>query len=688
MFERFRKKKPQASQGEPDQGVPESAAGASIGRAPAEVLAPFLEAPLPDAIDGLAFRVAMGGTDEADPVTGFERYGARLMDEAAASSIRAIAVEHPLETIRLDSTGLFWVRHDPSELSAEQAERILAAEAALNRLALIEPLAAEADQARAEEGQPQAITEAECSLLDWRLIRTVADGAPALLEGSAPDNGRLSQGEAQAPRGGNWDLLTRLAGYCEEVKLPFRLAYRVDADKRSGAVAVAFVAPAPSFFPASRWDEEAGQWASTASTRPQAAAAYCLRLAVLLAAAGLGASVGVSRVVVDAYEGGFDGPIVLSCEFERMAFMMRTLPALGRGELSAQGAEGSFEELLAVTAPSRWAAELGEEGRLMPVQPLDLGLPERRTPMEEDGQPLPEDLARLLRADAVRELDVMSRQDQGLIDRFNAIMEDSEDAPLLAIAQLEELATSLEEKDRAAMEALGEPLQPLYCQGAYARYLISLACDDESRRFFRVDDTSYVSRSTLTHLYLDLGDEEAALAQARACVALAPSSPSAYQDLITVLAAKRDYAAIVDVAKEALRLALSMDESSYLYYRLAFAFWRTDQRDLALACYLRVPPWAPVGEMAASERAELLEEMRGIDLEDFDRDAALRSGGVPLSPTKEAVGLLAETAIRFCEEGIFLAAGPGASALGNLQQDDALTAVAISLREGTRPSGS
>ena len=75
-------------------------------------------------------------------------------------------------------------------------------------------------------------------------------------------------------------------------------------------------------------------------------------------------------------------------------------------------------------------------------------------------------------------------------------------------------------------------------------------------------------------------------------------------------------------------------------------------------------------------------EMSGVDLEDFDRDAVLRGSGVPLAPSKEALDIMAEAAIRFCEASMPLAAGPGASVLGTIQHDDALTALAISMREG------
>ena len=291
-----------------------------------------------------------------------------------------------------------------------------------------------------------------------------------------------------------------------------------------------------------------------------------------------------------------------------------------------------------------------------------------------------------LRADKVRELDVMSEQNPELAEHFRAIMADRQDAPLLTIAQLEELVSTSEATDREANANAGADLTPLYCQGTYARYLIALATDDPAQRFFRVSDVGYSARATLMQLYLELGDREAALAQAQACVDIAPSSPAAYQELVTALADADDFAPIITAEKEALRLAAAPDEIAYLYYRLAFAFWQTGERDLGLACYLRVPTFSPVGDMAARERDELMAEMGRKDLEGFDRDAVLRAGGVPLAPTAEVLQTLAETAIRFCEAGIPLASGPSANMLGTIQHNDILSALSLALRDGVWPS--
>lgn len=668
MFERFRKKKAAATEPAP----PERSMGA--------VLDEFLTLPLPDAVDGLAFRVSMAPDEGPGAVSGFERYAARVLGEVGAHELRATAAENPLGSIRLDSTGLFWMRFDREGLEPDQFRGVLDAETALNRLELVHRAAAASSDAQLRTDP----SEAACSLLDWSAIRSVADGAAALLDKCQPDNPLLSLRGTTAVRGGNWDVLTRLTARCEEAVLPFRLTYRLDADMASSVMQVRFLAPEATAFPRSRWDAEARQWVDATGERPAAAASYTLRVSVLLAAAALGASVGVRRVVVNAHGCSLDEPALLSLEFERMAFMSRTLPALARGAFGEPGTECAFGQLLELAAPRRKAVELDADGGLAPVEPVHVSLPDQRPPLADDERLVPVHLAAALHADQVRELDVMSVQDETLVDHFRAIMDDSDDAPLLAIAQLEELLSSIEAADRQALQAAGEGLVPLYCQGVYARCLVGLADVPEQARFLRASDIGYAARSALLQLYLDLGDHEAALAQGRACVELAPSSPAAYQDQVNALMAAEDFAAVVDAEKQALRLVVSPDETAYLYYRLAFAFWKTGQHDLGLACYLRVPPHAPVGEMAATERAELMAEMKLTDVEGFDRDAVLRAGGVPLAPTAEATDRLAAMAIAFCDAGIPLMAAPMAAMLGAIERNDVLSALAGSLRDGTR----
>ena len=149
----------------------------------------------------------------------------------------------------------------------------------------------------------------------------------------------------------------------------------------------------------------------------------------------------------------------------------------------------------------------------------------------------------------------------------------------------------------------------------------------------QIEDIGQAARSSLSRIYRDMGDLDAAEAQARACIELAPTSAPAYNDLITCFAEGDHYDRIIDVAREALRVAVTGNDIAYVYYRLAFAYWQTGRLPEALACYLRVPESSPMGEAALRERNDLVSEMgNSVPGSDWDPTACLRTAGVPWPP--------------------------------------------------------
>lgn len=670
-------------------------AGAALSGEPfaarrmAEVLASFTEAPLPDAVEGVLFRVSMAAPGDRS-VSNFERFAARLLTEVGATSLRPVAVEHPIELRKLTSTGLFWASFDASAMTPEQRMCVLNVESALNRLVL-------AAKAAEREGVDEAASEpseARYSQWDHATIRSIADEASAQLSGNESPNSLLAINGAQGARGGNWDVSTRFASACESFVLPYRLEYRFDVDASSGTVAANITLPLPSQMPRSRWAESAGGWQDCTPAQPAAASAYALRLTALVASAAFGASVGITRVIVNGYEGNLDGAAVLSLELSRMAFVMGAAPAIRGGQASAEEADCNPAALFNLLHPARFALSPDETGRNQPIEKLDAGMPDRRPVLAEDTRALPTDIAQLLHADRVCDLDVLSEQDADLAERFHIAMADRNDAPLLAIAQLEDImqkGAELTEENlaeaktqAAAAGALGN-VTPLYCEGAFARYLVGLtdAASDPAARFSRASDLEQSARSALMQLYLDMGDAEGARVQAQACIDRAPSSPSAYQDLITVYADADNYEPVIDVAKKALRTSVLDDSIFYLYYRLAFAFWQTGRREEAAACYSRVPRASNMGDPAARELADLLGEMGGrAPMDSSEATATLRAAGVPVAPTDEACELMSKAMVGLCDAGFPLAAAPLASIMGRIKRNDVISATAASLREG------
>ncbi|MEC4273586.1 tetratricopeptide repeat protein [Adlercreutzia sp. R25] len=683
MFDFFRKKG-NNSDDSADSNAPQSSEGAAVGRTTRDVLTEFTATPLPDAIDGLLFRVSMA--DPADPASssGFDAYAARLLSDAEAPNLRAIAVEHPVELRRLNTTGLFWSIFDDSTISAGNRSTILRIESVLDRLALISK-SLEGDEGTA---YVSATTEGACSELDWQVLRSIANDANEYLTAADRDNKLDTQYGTTGTRGGNWDLSTRFASACEAMVLPFRLEYRFACDSHSGTIIADISLPTPDVFPKSRFNAATGQWADCTAQRPAAAAAYALRLAALIASAAFGASVGVTRVVVNGKEGSIAGATVLSLEFGRIPFTMGAMTKIRSGEFAAPATECDPAALFDMLHLAQFAANIDDAGIMQPVDPLDVSLTVPYTPVADDDRPLPDDLRALLHADTVRELDVMSEQDADLAARYRAIMEEKDDSLLLAVAQLEDIVA---ETDKLALgevelDELAKPSESrriLYCENVFARYLTSLVESDPSVRYARASDIGQAARSSLSRIYRDMGDLDAAEAQARICIDLAPTSAPAYNDLITCFAEGDHYDKIVEVAKEALRVAVTGNDISYVYYRLAFAYWQTGRLNEALACYLRVPESSPMGEAALRERNDLVSEMgNNVPGNEWDPTACLRTAGVPLAPLDDVMEVVGRALIELCDANMPLAAAPLASLVASTQRNDVLHAVAASLRNG------
>lgn len=683
VFDFFRKKGTD-SEGEPQGNAPENAALPAQGRTTRDVLAEFTATPLPDAIDGLLFRVSMA--DPADPASssGFDAYAARLLSEAEAPNLRAIAVEHPVELRRLNTTGLFWSIFDDSTISAGNRGTILRVESVLDRLALISKIL-EGDEGTA---YVSATTEGACSELDWQVLRSIANDANEYLTAADRDNKLNAQYGTTGTRGGNWDLSTRLAAACEAMVLPFRLEYRFACDAATGTIVTDVSLPTPDVFPKSRFNGATGQWVDCTAQRPAAAAAYALRLAALIAAAAFGTSVGITRVVVNGREGSIAGPTVLSLEFGRIPFTMGAMAKIRSGEFFAPATECDPAALFDMLRLTQFAADIDDGGNLQPVEPVTVELSVPFTPVAEDTRPVPEDLRGVLHADIVSDLDAMSEQDADLAARYRAIMEEKDDSLLLAVAQLEDIVaeTSTEATADVVADDLAQPAEPwrvLYCENVFARYLTSLVESDPSVRYVRASDIGQAARSSLSRIYRDMGDLDAAEAQARACIELAPTSAPAYNDLITCFAEGDHYDRIIDVAREALRVAVTGNDIAYVYYRLAFAYWQTGRLPEALACYLRVPESSPMGEAALRERNDLVSEMgNSVPGSDWDPTACLRTAGVPLAPLDDVMEVVGRALIELVDASMPLAAAPLASLVASTQRNDILHAVAASLRQG------
>lgn len=293
----------------------------------------------------------------------------------------------------------------------------------------------------------------------------------------------------------------------------------------------------------------------------------------------------------------------------------------------------------------------------------------------------------MLHADIVSDLDVMSEQDAELGARYRAIMEEKDDSLLLAVAQLEDIVaeTSATAAANVVADDLAQPSEPrriLYCENVFARYLTSLVESDPSVRYVRASDIGQAARSSLSRIYRDMGDLDAAEAQARACIELAPTSAPAYNDLITCFAEGDHYDRIIDVA----RRPCAWPSLATISPTCTTGWPSPTGRRPSARGFGLLPARAggkPHGEAALRERNDLVSEMgNSVPGSDWDPVACLRTAGVPLAPLDDVMEVVGRALIELCDANMPLAAAPLASLVASTQRNDILHAVAASLRQG------
>lgn len=640
-----------------------------------DVVNDLLKPPLPDACDMLVHRVR---TAQPGAASGFELYAARLLEEAGAACLRPLASRAEVSATRLSSTGLAWLRFDEEALSPDERSVVLAVESAINRLALIE------ESVEAIDGTGALYAgygEGFCSEQDWRALCGIASGASFAVRGCERANDLCEVFGVQAAQGGEWDVRTRFARACEELRLPFRLEYRFDCDTAAGVLAVEYSVPTPPLFPDSRWDSAHGTWIDTRPLQGWAASAYALRLAALLAAAAFGAGIGMVKAYVTARVGSLDGQAGISLAFDRIAFMSDVLPRIEAGALDAESVACDPGAVLSLLEPAERSTAFLDNGFFGTVQPLSAAMAQRRPPLWEDGRALPDRLAGVLRAKEARALDVLHDEDAMLTARANEAMEGAESAPLASIATLEGIVAQLDEREREVMES--DDRVPLYCSSPVARILVGLI-DTEQTRYRKASDAAFAARSGLSRLYLQIHDVPRAVDAAEACVALAPTSLPGYLDVVAAHMEAERFAEAETVLLRAMRITLGRADRAYLRYRLAYTLWMQGRRDLALASYVTVVEAG--GAFAAQAESELVDLMEQMGLRERPSPEAATSTlseyGVSLAAPREAMELVAQAAVGLVDAGILEAAAPLTHALAALVSNDVLSAVANSLEGG------
>ena len=666
------------------QGIAAGTGGGRIG----EVILDLLDGPLPDALDALIWR----GTTQQGQTSGFERFAARQLVEAGAADVRAIAAEHNVTLVRLGSTSLFWLRFD-DDVSPEQRATLLAVEAALNRLWFVEWAAAAADGGT---GMLHAFDERFCVQAAQGALREISRNAVAVAQRERADNPYRTIRGAEGARGGIWDVSTRFVDTCERLKLPFRLEYRFDMDLDAGVMAVRFTVPSANAFPASRMGERG--WYDARAGRPACAAAYAIRLAGLMAQVAFASSVRVMAVDVTAHEDGLAGRPLLSLGFDRTPFLMEALPPLKDGRLDNPMFDDDPLAVLNVLKPVRHAVRFAGDRGLCEITPLPVhaSLEAKRKEVWCDRRPLPEPLRGLLRADTVAELDVM--HDDAVVgdDEVRAILEENEESPLIASVQLEAVLSRIGE---IGLDEQGR--LPLYCAYPMARLIVSVDSgmgtgsvlpDAEplrsaDTRYWKAPDAAYGAHLWLSRFARQEGDADRGLAEALQCLSLAPTTARAYIEVAVCHAEQEQYAQAAETLTQGLRVALLPGDFLYMYYRLAYALWRSGRTNEAVACYTMVlrEPNTALAETARGELAELRQQIDDTrpPMAVAEAEQVLHAANIPVSPTEAALDAMAAAAVGLTDAGVPMAAHDAVWLMSrHMRNSDVYDSMAASLRDG------
>lgn len=595
-----------------------------------DLLDELLQVPYPDALDVLTFR---GQGEQATP---FERFAAQSLTDAGAEYVRPIAAAHEVDLRRLSSTGLFWTGCDKSDLVDRELDTLQAVEGALNRLVFLERyLGADSSPAIRALSMEQCERAAMSALTDFA---AVAADLPRACE--RPSD-YTSIASATASRGGEWDVRTRFAATTERLRAPFGFDYDFDCDARGGVFSIQATVPAASAFPV---DGEAA--------RNDARTAYALRLAMVLAAAAFGSSVGIVRAVVTVRERELGGAAIASIEFGRQPFTMVTTPRIQSGDILA--ADVPVDGIIEMLSPRVLRLERAEGGCLATIEPISPDLPDRSAKMADDGRPLPAALVGPLRADRAADLDIFSAADDPLRDRYHEVTAHIEEGGSSVVRDVADIVDAYD-----AADALQDSdARPLYCVNMVARVMAGRLDGDEAMRYRKLPDTAFDARSTLCRLLRDQGDGQAALRIAEQLVELAPTSFTAYHSLAMTYRELGRGEDAVRALIEGLKVAVAPTDIAAGYYRLGFLLWQAGDAALGLACYVLVPRGTYFYGEAQVEMSDLMREAHISHAPSAD-DArgALRSAGIPVAPVPATVEAAASAAIGLVDAGFFDAAG-------------------------------
>lgn len=605
----------------------------------------FTDMALPDAIESLMYRVRI-----KEHPAGIERYTCRLLSRIDLQRLRQLTVSCDATLVYIKRMNGFYINFNHEGISPESEAFLLSVEAVLNRiLSVLDAIGCGLSPVRVSP------SEEGCAEIDRAALERVTDRVGKIGARGDEASDLRCPGTVACERGGEWDVRSSFAGICEEQNLIARLEYRFDYRAPDGLISVRIMRPAAQSMPSEVYDECAGAWRVVADEeRVRMAREYGCRMSLVVAAAAFASGLNVRSCIVEEAD-ELSAEHVSRC-FERVEFLTSVVP------LAAELVGIPLAGCGAVATTRRFEVPGGFER----VAPPALTLPPR-----DDDRALPAALRSKLLADDVRELEVEDGASEDGLRRFHELRSMLYEDPQRAVEGLNELIEEAQASCAAAELMAASPLRTQYCENHIGRIILPLFIDDPTVRIHRAPDTLFFSQYELCNLYARMGAYERALPEARNLLDLATTSMPAHFMLINVLARLEMFDEVVEVAKHGLRIAFEQDAIAYLFYRLAFAYWRLKDRTTALACYAMVLPGEQISQVAREETAELMRNMGRTDPMGFEEArSVLEAAGIPVPPTDEVCNQVADTAVMLADSGFLYLAGRCAFALYRMRRRD------------------
>lgn len=649
---------------------------------------------------------------------------ARWLSEAGlGESSDAEEVEMPrIRLVRLPRNSLAYFRIEQPETTYLARRKVLAVEAVLNRMLLVESLAGEG---LAEDGEGEL----------YRLAQGAQDSICAQAAQFEWAIGR------RGGKDGEWIARSIIATQLESWNLPYRMEATFRCSTLNSEAAIEIRLPDPEVFPRSRWSRELGRVIPTTGfMRQRIASTYALRLGILAAAGIFEASGHLRHVhVAGVFDTARRHRCLYSVRFDADRFRMlvdlnsvsdpasiyRSFNArlhLTHGVLQTVEQHFSLDEerfcprrRYAIPELSERVLPTAEANMLGAARVADLGC-NGEAKMYALGDKLSRTLSdscennvRALLNLAYRENDTAvteaaKRTSKRLITGEIGLTPDDVVEDFVAGDDLtrgvnKALVDIMHGRTQEAINNLADILAPIEIAGSYEdqanvtwrsfrsyaeRALYNRLEAVEGELCKLVPTAYYDAHLLLSSALLERGHTDAALGEARLVSRLDPLDERARLRAVRALEIKGDVDGAMRELEELLELAYTPEGVAVGYYRLAFMCWQSGDIEGADACYRRALHFPSEVSLAAATELTALNATNPALLlngapDDEEVNQRLVERGIPLAPITPVTDALMECTAAAVDVEVFPVARSLAIALARLSGDDAAFTIADSL---------